>query len=190
MWAAPISRLSLRRAKNNFVSKKFRLPSNVFPAPVASNNAPNLVRNARNAELLPTVGPGHNMISMTNDDTVIQFHHRLKNGDVNHHEDAKIGADSFQTFVQSNLNDGKAGPCWLFTCTAIIHPDEIKELVRLDTFPEALYKRYKDAFNRLQKGGGGDVLQEAKTAECVVWTDVKRATRRTRKHRRQTRKRT
>jgi hypothetical protein len=123
---------------------------------------------------------------MTNDDAVIQFHHREKNGDVNHHEDANIGTDSFQTFVQSNLNDGKAGPCWLSTCTAIIHPDEIKELVRLDVFPEALFKRYKEAFNRLQKGGGGDILREAKTAECVVWTDVTRTTRRTRKLRRNT----
>ena len=189
MWSAPISRLSLRRAKNNLDGKKFRLPANAFPAPVVSNNAPNIVRNARNAELLPTVGPGYNAIGTTDDDAVIQFHHRLQNGDINHHEDSKIGLDSFQEYIKSNLSDGKAGPCWLPTCTAIIHPDEIKELVSLGVFPEDLYKRYKDAFNRVQKGGGGDILQEAKTAQCVIWEkNGGRKTRRKRKNRRTTRK--
>ena len=189
MWSAPISRLSLRRAKNNLEAKKFRLPSNVFPSPVVSNNAPNIVRNARNAKLLPTVGPGYNTIGTTDDDAVIQFHHRLRNGDINHHEDSKIGLDSFQEYITSNLSDGKAGPCWLPTCTAIIHPDEIKELVSLGVFPEDLYKRYKDAFNRVQRGGGGDILQEAITAQCVIWEkNGGRKTRRKRKNRRTTRK--
>jgi hypothetical protein len=179
-----------RRAKNNFVAKKFRLPANAFPAPVVSNNAPNIVRNARNAALLPTVGPGYNNITTTDDDAVIQFHHRLRNGEINHHEDTKIGADSFQSYIQTNLNDGKAGPCWLPSCTAIIHPDEIKELVRLDIFPQELYKRYKDAFNRVQRGGGVGILQEATTAQCVIWNEVKggRKTRRKCKNRRNTRK--
>jgi hypothetical protein len=84
MWSAPISRLAGRRARNNLQAKKFRVPSNVFPNPVASNNVANIVRNARNAELLPTVGPGHNAISMTDDEAVIQFHHRQANGEINH----------------------------------------------------------------------------------------------------------
>ena len=191
MWSAPMSALSFRRARNNLVAKKFRLPSNAFPAPVASNNAPNIVRNAQNAALLPTLGPGYNAIGGTDDDVVIQFHHRQKNGEVNdHNEDGqKIGVDSFQVYIQSNLNDGKAGSCWHKDCTAIIHPDEIKELVRLDKFPEDLYKRYKDAFNRVQRGGGGDILQEATTAQCVIWEEKGgRKTRRNRKNRRNTRK--
>ena len=190
MWSAPISVLSFRRARNNLVSKKFRLPANAFPAPVVSNNAPNIVRNARNAGLLPTVGPGYNNISTTDDPAVIQFHHRKRDGELNNHESSKINTESFRDYIQSNLNDGKAGPCWLPTCTAVIHPDEIKELVRLEAFPEDLYKRYKDAFNRVQRGGGGDILQEATTAQCVLW-DVKkfgRNTRRKRKNRRNTRK--
>ena len=169
MWSAPISKLAMRYAKNNLVAKKFRLPANVFPAPVVSNNVANIVRESRNAGLLPTVGPGYNNISTTNDDAVIQFHHRLKNGEINHHEDSKINTESFQDYIQSNLNDGKAGPCWHKDCTAIIHPDEIMELVSLGVFPEELYKRYKDAFNRVQRGGGGDILQEAITAQCVLW---------------------
>jgi len=189
MWSAPISRLSLRRAKNNLTAKKFRLPANAFPVPVVSNNAPNIVRNARNAELLPTVGPGYNNISTTDDDAVIQFHHRKSDGELNNHESNKINTESFRDYIQSNLNDGKAGPCWLPTCTAIIHPDEIKELVRLGVFPDTLYKRYKDAFNRVQRGGGGDVLQEAFTARCVLWEKKSvRKTRRNRKNRRNTRK--
>ena len=187
MWSAPISRLSLRRAKNNLQTKTFRLKANVFPAPVVSNNAPNIVRNARNVELLPTVASGYNAISMTDDEKVIQFHHRQQDGEINHHEDSKIGTDSFQGYIQSNLNDGRAGPCWLDTCTAIIHPDEIKELVRLGVFPEPLYKRYKDAFNRVQRGGGvHDVVQEAVTARCVLWK--KKSVRKTRRNRRNTRK--
>jgi hypothetical protein len=79
------------------------------------------------------------------------------------------------------LNDGVAGPCWLSTCTAIIHPDEIKTLVELGKFPEDLYKRYKDAFNRVQKGGGSGILQEATTAQCVIWNE-KKGGRRTRRN--------
>ena len=189
MWSAPISVLSFRRAKNNLTAKKFRLPANAFPAPVVSNNAPNIVRNARNAGLLPTVGPGYNNISTTDDDAVIQFHHRKSDGELNNHESNKINTESFRDYIQSNLNDGKAGPCWLPTCTAIIHPDEIKELVRLGVFPDTLYKRYKDAFNRVQRGGGDNVLQEAFTARCVLWEKKSvRKTRRNRKNRRNTRK--
>jgi hypothetical protein len=94
MWSAPISRLSFRRAKNNLVAKKFRLPSNAFPAPVVSNSAPNIVRNAQNIGLLPTVAPGYNVISMTDDDDAIQFHHRQKDGVSNDHSgnEEKIGA--------------------------------------------------------------------------------------------------
>lgn len=190
MWSAPISRLSLRRAKNNLETKKFRLPANTFPNPVASNNAPNIVRNAQNTELLPTVASGYNAISMTDDEKVIQFHHRQQDGEINDHEDPneqRIGADSFQGYIQSNLSDGIAGPCWLKSCTAKIHPDEIKELVRLGNFPEDLYKRYKDAFNRLQRGGGHNILQEAKTAECVIW-NTKKSNRKTRRNRRKGRK--
>ena len=190
MWSAPISRLSLRRAKNNLETKKFRLPANTFPNPVASNNAPNIVRNARNAELLPTVAPGYNVISTTDDEKVIQFHHRKQDGEINHHEDPneeRIGAESFKVYIESNLSDGIAGPCWLKSCTAKIHPDEIKELVRLEVFPEDLYKRYKDAFNRLQRGGGQNILQEAKTAKCVVW-NTKKSNRKTRRNRRKGRK--
>ena len=187
MWSAPINKLAMRYAKNNLVAKKFRLPANVFPAPVVSNNVPNIVRESRNAGLLPTVGPGYNNISTTDDDAVIQFHHRLKNGEINHHEDSKINTESFQDYIQSNLNDGKAGSCWHKDCTAIIHPDEIKELVRLEVFPEDLYKRYKDAFTRLQKGGyrkgGGskNILQEATTAQCVLW-NVKKGGMKRRTH--------
>ena len=169
MWSAPISKLAMRYAKNNLEAKKFRLPANVFPAPVVSNNAPNIVRESRNAGLLPTVGPGYNNISTTDDDAVIQFHHRKRDGELNNHESNKINTESFRDYIQSNLNDGKAGPCWQKDCTAIIHPDEIKELVRLEVFPEDLYKRYRDAFNRVQRGGGGDILQEATTAQCVLW---------------------
>jgi len=191
MWAAPISRLAGRRAKNNLAAKKFRLSSNLFPSPVASNNAPNILRNAKNAKLLPTVAPGYNTIGGTDDDKVIQFHHREKNGRINNHEDTKIGIDSFENYIQTNLNDGKAGPCWLDTCTAIIHPDEIKELVRLDVFPDAMYKRYKDAFNRVQKGGRGNILHEAENAKCVIWTTKKNknTTRRNKKVRGGTKRR-
>ena len=181
MWSAPISKLAMRYAKNNLVAKKFRLPSNAFPAPVVSNNAPNIVRNARNAGLLPTVGPGYNNISTTDDPAVIQFHHKKRDGELNNHESSKINTESFQDYIQSNLNDGKAGPCWHKDCTAIIHPDEIKELVRLEVFPEDLYKRYKDAFNRLQRGGGGNILQEATTAQCVIWEE--KGGRKTRRNR-------
>jgi len=203
MWTAPVYPAVMRMSEKNLQAKKFAISSNLFPLTKASNNAPNIARNARNAKLLPTLVKGTNAISTVDDgNDVIQFHHRCRNGEINHHKDTKIAPDSFQTFIQSNLNDGKAGPCWLPTCTAFIHPDEIKELVRLGKFPEELYKRYKDAFNRLQRGGGVGILQEAMTAQCVIWNVVTRGKRKfqentpasgykfqkTRKNRRTTRK--
>jgi hypothetical protein len=162
----------------------FAIKHNDFPT-TPRVEAANIQRPAQNAALLPTIiESGYNAIAMMDDENVIQFHHRQRNGLINKHEGEgeQIGTDSFESYIQSNLSDGIAGPCWLPSCTAEIHPDEIKELVRLGQFPDVLYKRYKEAFNHLHQAGGAskNILQEATLAECVIFTKTRKS-RKTRK---------
>jgi ankyrin repeat protein len=181
MWTAPLSPMTRRLAAKNMQAKKFAIKNNDFPT-TPHVEAPNINRPAQNAALLPTIiESGYNAIAMMDDEKVIQFKHRQRNGLINKHEGEgeQIGTDSFESYIQSNLSDGKAGPCWLPSCTAEIHPDEIRVLVRLGQFSDVLYKRYKEAFNHLHQAGGSkeNILQEAKHAECVIFAK----TRKTRK---------
>lgn len=181
MWVAPLVPATRKLAKKNLQAKRFAIQNTEFPVTPQEVIA-NVPRPAQNTALLPTiVESGYNAISTLDDEKVIQFHHRQKNRRIHRHngEGEQIGIESFVNYIQSNLADGVAGKCWLPSCTADIHPDEIQELVKQDLFPAILYARYKDAFNRTHQHGGAQegLLQEAKHAECVIF----RASRQTRK---------
>jgi hypothetical protein len=181
MWLGPMNPSTIELAEENLESKQFAISANLFPKPVVKNIA-NIPRNARNTELIPTVAPGYNAISTDHDEHAIQFHHRMADGTINRHEGplGKIGAESFVSYIQSNLSDGKAGPCWQPSCTAKIHPEEIRVLVDLGVFPKDLYSRYKEAFNTVQRGGRGPLIQEAALAECVIWKNRQSSNRKNR----------
>ena len=182
MWVAPLFPATRKLAKKNMEAKRFAIPNTDFPL-TPHEEVANVPRPAQNATLLPTiVESGYNAISTLDDEKVIQFHHRQRNGQVHHHagEGEQIGVESFVNYIQSNLSDGEAGKCWLPSCGADIHPDEIQDLVRKEVFPAILYARYKDAFNRTHQQGGGraDILAEATQAQCVVY-QAKRQARKT-----------
>lgn len=183
MWVAPLVPATRKLAEKNVQAKKYAIAHNEFPVTPVEEVA-NIPRPAQNAALLPVIlESGYNAISMLDDEKVIQFHHRQRNGQINKHtgEGEQIGVDSFVNYIRSNLSDGVAGKCWLASCTADIHPDEIQELVRFEVFPEDLQKQYKDAFNRTHQAGGANpnILREAKHAECVIFS-AKRQTRKKR----------
>ena len=184
MWTAPLIPEIRRLTERNLEAKKYSIENTEFPV-TQQAVIQNIARPAQNAALLPTiVESGYNAISMVDDEKVIQFHHRQKNGIVNNHagEGEQIGTDSFANYIQSNLSDGQAGKCWLSSCTAEIHPDETQELVRLGLFPKDLQERYKDGYNRTHQVGGAkeDIFTEAKNAECVVFS--KKQTRKGRRN--------
>ena len=184
MWVAPLFPATRKLAAKNMQAKKYAIANNEFPVTPQVEVA-NIPRPAQDVELLPKIiESGYNAISTLDDEKVIQFQHRRRDGTINRHtgEGEQIGVESFANYIQSNLSDGVAGKCWLPSCTAEIHPDESMELVRLGLFPANLQKRYKEAFNHTHQAGGGraNILREAKYAECVMF-GKKRSTRKVRK---------
>jgi hypothetical protein len=189
-WDAPLVRV--RKLKKIAANKKWNIPTENFlpnAKPIvgnkAANNYPNIIRPNANKALVPTTSRALN--DFDDEQTFIQFHHRMANGEINHHEDSLISQPTLQGFIEDiNKHFGTPafGLCWDYRdgagCSARLYPEEIKDFVT----PE-VYETYKKYFNkkfaasvggrrktykqkRKQKGGAEDMLKEATLAECVL----------------------
>jgi hypothetical protein len=124
MWNVRRNPESDRQAEEILRRKRFDIPEVEFvrdeePAPRARAIA-NIVRNVRDRELLPTIETGRNEINRSmgfDEDThVIQFHHRRKDGSINHHETTKISRENLQGELNRRLEEVKKEEelvqCW------------------------------------------------------------------------------
>jgi hypothetical protein len=173
--------------------KKFDIPEMNFEVfrSNARNEPPDVPRNPADVALLPklVLPPTSNADSVANDnrrhtknelelemynhkeskvdnEPVLQFNHRQRDGVVNEHKTTKITAENLVGLIKYRLDNGFRNitlvQCWYNVpgmtpggkkhdktyCTAIIHPDELHHLVTLGVFPDELYQKYKTEFNR------------------------------------------
>ena len=184
MWNAPL------KMNKNIVNTELRqtkftaIPNTNFPTKFnnISNNRqiyyPNIERNSENEKLLPEIINSTNskLSNMMGDDDegrLIRFIHRNNKGDIyTHTDDELISPASLTYLIENVLNAYKTGSegsekfgyCFLFpTCTAQLHPDEIKGIVS-----DELYKEYKKYFNQRWaiKFEGGRRIRRCKTRTC------------------------
>jgi ankyrin repeat protein len=198
-WDAPLTRRDKKRLERIAANKKWNIPTENFlpnAKPTAENMSivyPNIDRPNANKALVPTASRALN--AFDEEQTLIQFHHRMANGKINNHEDNLISQPTLQGFIEDiNKNFGipAFGLCWDYRdgsgCSARLYPEEIKDFVT----PE-VYETYRKHFNkkfaapvaaagagavggrrktyklkRKQKGGAEDMLKEATLAECVL----------------------
>lgn len=176
----PIVKTIAATGKWNIPTSNF--PLNVKPIVAANTVYPNIMRPNTNRGLVPTTT--RSLDQFDEEQTFLQFHHRMANGEINNHEDNLISQDLLQGFIEDqNKNFGlpSFGLCWDYRegagCTARLYPEEIKDFV-----PEDIYETYKKHFNkkfavavggfrstrRKQRGGAREsVLQEATQIICV-----------------------
>jgi ankyrin repeat protein len=153
-WDAPLTRHDKKRLVRITANKKWNIPTeNFLPnvKPTAENKPivyPNIVRANANKALVPTTSRSLN--AYDEEQTLIQFHHRMANGEINNHEDNLISQPLLQGFIEDiNKNFGTSafGLCWDYRdgsgCSARLYPEEIKEFVT----PE-VYETYKKHFNK------------------------------------------
>jgi hypothetical protein len=135
----------------------------------------------RDRELLPTIETGRNEINrimgFDEDTLVIQFHHRRKDGSINHHETTKISRENLQGELQRRLDEVKKEEelvqCWYnaptieteHPCTAILHPDELLHLVNLNSLDRELYDRYKTHFHKYYTPLAGGFRRNTRTVK-------------------------
>jgi len=169
-WNAPLNKH--RRLPAIMAAKKWNISSNAFPVTVKNNAPKNNMAALPNVkkpadEAAPEILDGMN--SVTYDDTkVIRFHHKLENGELNHHNDRYISILSLQDFIKGKVassgTDERFGLCWDSACSGRLYPEEIEQFF---VDPEnathngelkALFKTYKLRFNNKFKAvveGGG-----------------------------------
>ena len=187
-WDAPLTGTPI--VTNISTTKKWNIPTTDFPSnikPTVSVNTvyPNIIRPNSNRNLVPTTTRG--LDELDEEQTFIQFHHRMANGDINNHTDTLISQGLLQGFIdEQNKNFGlpQFGLCWDYMggigCTARLYPEEIKDFVSSES-----YETYKKHFNkkfavavggarrltkrRRQRGGTSEgVLQEATHIICAL----------------------
>jgi hypothetical protein len=167
VWNAPMRR-EKRAISKMRAEKKWNIPENAFPPNAApannrNSNAPNV---PFDGEMPTKIDKGTNVVMMNDDIPVIKFHHRQKNGDMEHHG---VAEGTLEGFIQNTSpTDDAFGYCFAQpACNAKLHPEEIKPYVS-----EAIYKRYKKHFNikfKAMTGGvRNNIVQEATDAMCVV----------------------
>ena len=172
VWNAPLDEdtgavneiMKSKEWKNNINTRKFRSGKNSSNSNNA--NAPNIPFEGNKPTKLNS---GMNDIMRMEDDNIIQFHHKQKDGSIKEHGCTE---ESLERYIGTKLGEfGTAnfGYCFLYPgdCKARLHPEEVKGHI-----PDKLYNPYKKAFNiafQGQKGGNRDnVFQEAKDAQCVL----------------------
>jgi hypothetical protein len=175
VWNAPVNISPTKKQvlQSLLESKKYNIPSTVFPASLENtrNTGNNIVYpnipypNGAGADpLLPILHPeGDDAQSYETVRPAIQFVHRRKNGEVNLHQDEYIGLKNYFNLLQSRNDEytqgrgGDIGICWNFPdCDARIHPQEVQAiLTRLDTnaadYPEITAEdkaRYQEIYNK------------------------------------------
>ena len=114
----------------------------------ANNVYPNIARPNANKPLVPTTSQALN--DFDEEQTMIQFHHRMANGEINNHEGSLISQPILQGFIEDiNKQFGTPafGLCWDYRggqgCTARLYPEEIKDFVTND-----VYDTYRKHFNK------------------------------------------
>jgi ankyrin repeat protein len=162
MWNAPIAR---KVALAKMLEKKaWNIPSDAFPMPVDEKEEevdmtklPDLEKPAADSDLKPLVVKGIDAIMGGDEEDVIQFRHRQKNGEVFEHVGDCISAESLELFISGQnakfKTDESFGLCWSYPgkCNARLYPSDIKAYI-----DEEMYKEYKAKFNwrfRAQRGG-------------------------------------
>lgn len=150
-------------------SKKWN--TNINPGNFRNGN-----NNSANAPNIPFEGnkptkliSGMNDIMRMEDDNIIQFHHKQKDGSIKEHGCTEESLEKYIATKLGEFGTANFGYCFLYPndCKARLHPEEVKRHI-----PDKLYKPYKEAFNitfQGQMGGNSDnVFQEAEDAQCVI----------------------
>ena len=164
--------------------RRYNVPKNRFPEAKGiskqfNENATriNVLRpepNHSNPALMPTIHRyGFNAVMQSNvnendydskedEDKMIQFHHRNKNGDINNHENQYIERDVLESRLRT-LNerfyiDEDAGYCPIPGCGGLLYPEEIKSIM-----PADVYEPYRVKFNNkfAEKAGGSRMNNQA-----------------------------
>ena len=147
--------------KNNINTRKFRSGNNNNSA-----NAPNIPFEGKKPNKLNS---GMNDIMRMEDDNIIQFHHKQKDGSIKKHGCTEESLEKYIATKLGEFGTANFGYCFLYPdeCDSRLHPEEVKGHI-----PDKLYKSYKEAFNKAfqdQRGGNRkDVFQEAKDALCSI----------------------
>lgn len=126
-------------------------PDPTTPTPVAEVVAPDVMRPADEAALVPTKHEAPNNVCFaeggpSENGPVWQFHHKQPDGTIYNHEDEFVCADDLVGILNSKVIDGR---CYSLKCKGKLYPEEIKDIVN----PE-FYEKYRALFNKKNQVGG------------------------------------
>ncbi len=202
LWDGPLTTTASNKermtAEKKFLAETAAFPNNVVRAP---ENYPDIAYpNAGDAELLPIVHAeatddikNHYDVD---DESIVQFRHRLPDGTVNMHAGAgeQIAKSMLFNYVSSTMDQQdsqKFGMCWQYpTCKARLYPQELlavlDQVEEKDPAEQRIYEQYKTAFNAkfaaAQRGGSDSSHSRRRHVKNA------KKTRRRRTHYRATRK--
>jgi ankyrin repeat protein len=180
VWNAP---LDGRRRENmkTLNEKKWRseVPLNKFRKKSNNKhvNAPNIPFSGK----LPTKkNSGMNNIMMFEDDDIIEFHHKQRDGSEKKHGATKESLIKYIGDKLGEFGQPTFGYCFMYPqrCDSKLHPEELKGHI-----PDKLYNNYREAFNLMfkdQRGGNNvnvnndNVFQKATDAFCAIGKNTKR----------------
>lgn len=179
-WDAPLfsyQNNKVREIRNtgiwNISNDRFTEASPISTIENRPNNVPEYPFE-RTGNKLPTLG-GHGMcnISFNDCEERVQFHHRQKNGSMNHHESCKISKEEVENHIAGVIGDrSKLGSCPCGGCNGTLHPDELIGIIEAN-----ILTRYRDLYNRkMAEMGGGrrmlggyeEIMKKAKNIQCSI----------------------
>lgn len=147
-------------------------PDPTTPTPVAEVVAPDVMRPADEAALVPTKHESPNNVCFaeggpSENGPVWQFHHKQPNGSIYNHEDEFVCANDLVGILNANVIDGR---CYSLKCKGKLYPEEIKDIVD----PE-FYEKYRRLFNKKNQVGGskngplpGSLMRPVENGTCAA----------------------
>jgi hypothetical protein len=163
MWNAPFQNTRIQMTPWKLKSESFPLRSEM-PEPEKMVEVP-IHRPESDKDLLPEFhDSGRNCISLDENLLLIQFIHRMKNGEINEHDEEYISVKSLCRFLnyviqsyKSGLDCESLGYCWNYKegCTAVFYPEEIRyAMTKLKCTTELkLLDEYEKLFNEKFQNG-------------------------------------
>ena len=147
-------------------------PDQTTPTPVAELVAPDVMRPADEAALVPTKHEAPNNVCFaeggpSENGPVWQFHHKQPDGSIYNHEDEFVCANDLVGILNANVIDGR---CYSLKCKGKLYPEEIKDIVE-----PAFYEKYRLLFNKKNQVGGskngplpGSLMRPVENGTCAA----------------------